>query len=65
MDSDTFFLHELDRTSTLAAWLSEAVIRHIIAEACPQLSTGQRRTLYAAPFSHFMMQRNEKRAFPL
>ena len=25
MDSDTFFLHELDRTSTLASWLSEAV----------------------------------------
>ena len=25
MDSDTFFLHELDRTSTLAAWLSSAV----------------------------------------
>ena len=25
MDSDTFFLHELDGTSTLAVWLSEAV----------------------------------------
>ena len=25
MDSDTFFLHELDRTATLAAWLQNAV----------------------------------------